>query len=158
MYKRFQEPVVLDYASQPRPMHCWNWYFRIYVPLIVALLVLGSVLCLKPRICSGRGCPTKAAEAMVGPSGTIVMMVEEFHRQLGAYPNALADLLQRPDNIDRDDDRWYQFLAHSSSLLDPWGNPLVYRNPVSGGQGYELISCGPDGIPNTSDDITNPRS
>ncbi|MCL2824510.1 MAG: type II secretion system protein GspG [Polyangiaceae bacterium] len=36
------------------------------------------------------------------------------------------------------------------SLVDPWGAPYVYfRIPT----GYEIWSCGPDGLPGTEDDI-----
>ena len=39
--------------------------------------------------------------------------------------------------------------------LDPWGKPYVYRYPGrSNPSGYDLFSSGPDGIPDTADDIT----
>lgn len=36
---------------------------------------------------------------------------------------------------------------------DPWGTPYVYRMPVSPFEAPELFSCGPDGRPDTPDDI-----
>jgi len=38
--------------------------------------------------------------------------------------------------------------------VDPWGNPYIYRNHGEEGQ-IDIISCGPDGIEGTEDDITN---
>jgi len=39
-------------------------------------------------------------------------------------------------------------------LLDPWGNPFVYRSPgLRNPDGYDLSSVGPDGTPGTQDDI-----
>ena len=36
---------------------------------------------------------------------------------------------------------------------DPWGNPYVYRMPISPFEAPELFSCGPDGKPDTADDL-----
>lgn len=36
---------------------------------------------------------------------------------------------------------------------DPWGHPYVYRMPISPFEAPELFSCGPDGQPDTPDDI-----
>lgn len=36
---------------------------------------------------------------------------------------------------------------------DPWGAPYVYRMPLSPFEAPELFSCGPDGKPDTPDDI-----
>ncbi|HEB75016.1 MAG TPA: DUF4388 domain-containing protein [Nitrospirae bacterium] len=38
----------------------------------------------------------------------------------------------------------------SGRVIDPWGNPYVYQRT---GDGYRLFSSGPDGKPDTSDDI-----
>ena len=39
---------------------------------------------------------------------------------------------------------------------DPWGNAWVYRNPASTPAGYDVFSCGPDGKPDTPDDVRAP--
>jgi general secretion pathway protein G len=39
---------------------------------------------------------------------------------------------------------------------DAWGNPLQYRFPGKRNpKGYDIISAGPDGIPETDDDLGN---
>jgi general secretion pathway protein G len=37
--------------------------------------------------------------------------------------------------------------------IDPWNTPYIYRFPGTNGKPYDLFSCGPDGIPDTADDI-----
>jgi len=40
--------------------------------------------------------------------------------------------------------------------LDPWGNPYFYRNPgLRTGFAWDLFSAGPDGLPDTPDDIVH---
>jgi hypothetical protein len=36
---------------------------------------------------------------------------------------------------------------------DPWGNAFIYVPDPSGGNGFKLYSAGPDGQPDTDDDI-----
>jgi general secretion pathway protein G len=39
---------------------------------------------------------------------------------------------------------------------DPWGNPYVYKVASGkGGNEYTIFSAGPDGTPNTDDDVTS---
>lgn len=121
----------------------------------VAMLVSGGLgfSLIVPRITSatGRGAEVDAAKMMVHPYSSIVRAIEEFHARLDTYPDVLADLCERPSAIDKKDARWYQFL-NDCTVVDPWGNPLVYRRRADG---YDLISCGPDGKPGTTDDIAN---
>lgn len=53
-------------------------------------------------------------------------------------------------------------VLYSSGVLkgslkkDPWGRDYVYVYPgQKNPKGYDLMSYGPDGVPNTADDITN---
>lgn len=38
--------------------------------------------------------------------------------------------------------------------MDPWQHPYVYTVPGQNGRAYDLFSSGPDGQPNTADDVT----
>ena len=68
------------------------------------------------------------------------------------------DLVERPDDIDDDDDRWYQFLNSTADFMDPWQKELVYRNPGEVNEdGFDLLSIGPDQEEDTEDDIGNFR-
>ncbi|HEX4793579.1 MAG TPA: type II secretion system protein GspG [Humisphaera sp.] len=79
--------------------------------------------------------------------------VERFKRDNGRYPSVaegLAALHDRPS--------WAKTghgpYAWHASPFDPWGPAYVYR--ISSGNGataFELFSAGPDGKPDTADDI-----
>jgi len=45
--------------------------------------------------------------------------------------------------------RWYQLFREVPK--DPWGHDYVYKSPA--GITYDLFSAGPDGVPDTTDDI-----
>jgi len=50
--------------------------------------------------------------------------------------------------------RWVQVMSRIPD--DPWGAPYVYRFPGSKrANEFEIISIGPDGRPNTDDDISS---
>lgn len=130
--------------------------------LLEVMLVLGILVVLAmfvvPAV-SGTGTRAKndAARAQVGPSGSLAMAIQLFHQQIGHYPEKLVELVERPDDIDEDDDRWYKFLERSD-FLDPWGNELIYRPEGEVNEdGYDLLSKGPDGKEDTEDDVGNFR-
>ena len=150
MDERIKTPIVLDYASQPaRPRRSMQGM----LVFGVAVLVSGGFgfSLLVPRFGPRTSAKVPAAKSMVGQSSTYVWAIEEFHARLDTYPDVLADLCERPSAIDKEDARWYQFL-NDCTVVDPWGNPLVYRRRADG---YDLISCGPDGKLGTNDDIAN---
>lgn len=50
--------------------------------------------------------------------------------------------------------RWRAYLDHE--VLDPWGHSYQYRNPGKHNPNkYDVFSLGPDGQPDTDDDIGN---
>ncbi len=131
--------------------------------LLEVMLVLGILVVLAafviPTI-SGAGTAAKvqAARAMVGPSGTISMAIEQYFLALNQYPEQLMDLVERPDDIEDEDDRWYQFINSTADFMDPWQEELVYRYPGDVNEdGFDLLSIGPDLEEDTEDDIGNFR-
>jgi general secretion pathway protein G len=49
---------------------------------------------------------------------------------------------------------WRPFLK--KPMLDPWGNTYHYRRPGTKDKGgFDVYSAGPDGVPDTADDIGN---
>jgi len=82
--------------------------------------------------------------------------LDAFEVDNGYYPkgsDGLKDLIIQP----RDAPNWKgPYLRQSEIPLDPWGNPYIYECPGRHNpSGYDLMSMGPDGQPNTDDDITN---
>ena len=127
------------------------------VMLVLGILVVLAAFVIPAMSGAGTQAKIKAAKAMVGSSGTISMQVEQYFFQIGEYPEKLIDLVERPDDIDEDDDRWYQFLKEAS-FADPWGEELVYRYPGEVHEdGFDLLSKGPDKEEDTEDDIGNFR-
>jgi len=65
-----------------------------------------------------------------------------YHRSTGTYPEILQELNNRmSDGV---------YLGAPSMFIDSWGMPYVYSKV---GSRYELYSLGPDGIPDTADDV-----
>lgn len=61
-----------------------------------------------------------------------------------AYPQSLEDLVTGRRRYVRE------------LRPDPWGNPYIYEPPTDILQAnYRIYSAGPDGIPNTDDDVTS---
>ncbi len=129
------------------------------VMLVLGILVVLAAFVIPTITGAGTAANKKAAQAMVGASGTISMAIEQYFLQLNTYPETLSDLAERPDDIDDDDDRWYQFVNSSADFLDPWGEELVYRFPGDvNEEGFDLLSKGPDKEEDTEDDIGNFRT
>jgi general secretion pathway protein G len=79
--------------------------------------------------------------------------LDAFEIGAGRYP-ASAEGLQALIEWHTDREPWVHF--PDDVFKDPWGTDYLYAYPGQHGKkGYDLYSAGPDGIPGTSDDITN---
>jgi general secretion pathway protein G len=116
--------------------------------VILLLLGLGLVVVIvAPQFTERTGEPKSIG------AGTDVMnlkvAIDAFQIDNGRFPTAAEGLniLVNPPNGDH---------AYVDKVpIDPWGNPYVYRFPGSKGNAFDLFSSGPDGIPDTADDIGN---
>jgi general secretion pathway protein G len=62
----------------------------------------------------------------------------------------LQALLAMPEGVPG----WRGPYADATQLVDPWGKNFIYVQPgTHNPQGYDIYSAGPDGRPNTRDDI-----
>ncbi len=137
--------------------HRHRGFTLLEVMLVLGILVVLAAFVIPAMSGAGTQAKMKAAKAMVGSSGTISMQIEQYFFQISEYPEKLIDLIERPDSIDDDDERWYQFLKEAS-FTDPWGEELVYRYPGEVHEdGFDLLSKGPDKEEDTEDDIGNFR-
>ena len=66
-----------------------------------------------------------------------------YATEKGTYPTSLTELV--PDYIEPDNS--------NNAPLDAWKNPFYYSVTPESAQKFSLISSGPDGQPNTPDDI-----
>jgi general secretion pathway protein G len=64
----------------------------------------------------------------------------------------LQALLAKPEGVRN----WRGPYAEPSQLVDPWNKAYIYVQPGSHNpKAYDIYSAGPDGQPNTDDDIGN---
>lgn len=96
---------------------------------------------------------TNIAKSMVSDAFAVPMM--SFKLSVGRYPTTeegIKALEAAPDSLG---ERWKGPYVRNLPL-DPWGNPFQYRFPAQKSKdGYDLWSNGPDGQPDTEDDIGN---
>jgi general secretion pathway protein G len=74
-----------------------------------------------------------------------------FYFDVGRYPTSTEGLeatAQNPSNLDS----WRGPYRTEDLRKDPWGKPYIYRCPGQRGD-YELVSCGPDGVEGSADDV-----
>ncbi len=144
----------MDYRSRYRH----RGFTLLEVMLVLGILVVLAAFVIPAVTGAGTAAKQSAAKVMVGPSSTLSMAIEQYFMQLGHYPEQLMDLAERPDDVDEDDDRWYQFVNSTADFMDPWQKELVYRYPGDVNEdGFDLLSIGPDGEEDSEDDIGNFR-
>jgi type II secretion system protein G len=129
------------------------WLLIVAQALMLVTTVHVLVLSLRP---GSHGAPIKSAFADV--NGGIKTMLAMFKKDCRRYPTqkeGLKVLIEPP----RDGSLvgWRgPYLDLSKIPKDPWGHEYVYRFPaIYSTNGYDLYSCGPDGISNSGDDIGN---
>jgi general secretion pathway protein G len=79
--------------------------------------------------------------------------IEQIKIDMGRYPatdEGLDILVENPNSLENWKGPYIKY------QLDPWGNDYAYQfpgkiNPAS----FDIISAGPDGIPDTEDDLSN---
>ena len=120
--------------------------------MLVILGLLAALVLPKFSGISQRGRVT-ATQTQLSAFATAL---DAFDVDMGCYPqgkNGLQELLVQP----RDAQNWHgPYLAKDAIPPDPWGHDYIYEcpgrhNPSS----YDIYSTGPDGQPNTADDICN---
>lgn len=91
--------------------------------------------------------------------------LDTYRLNMGRYPSedegGLKALMEKPTfENERMGDRWQgPYLKRGTILEDAWGNPIRYElveqtdDTAGSGVRYRLFSVGPDGQPDTDDDI-----
>jgi len=127
------------------------------VMLVLGILAMLALFVVPKFVGTSKAARVEAARAMVGSPSSLAPALGFYYQRLGTFPEELVDLVERPDDIDEDDDRWYQFYPEAL-FIDPWNRELVYKFPGEVRENeYDLLSMGPDGEEDTDDDITNYR-
>jgi hypothetical protein len=109
---------------------------RVVVGIVLVNLGIAIYLVIKVYMMSLPG-----HNARVGMIRIQVALEEYAHNNGDEYPEALDELLQRREGMDR----MQRSITGVQELSDPWGRPYVYSR-IGPGK-YTLCSLGRDGVP-----------
>lgn len=124
--------------------------------LVVGLLALLAAFAIPALQTQGERAKIKLAEAAVKSSGTIPKMIDQFKFDCGRFPETLKELFDKPSDDDVAKKWGGPYINDPENLKDPWGNEFVYQAPGTHNEkGFDLSSMGPDGKPDSEDDIRN---
>jgi general secretion pathway protein G len=94
-----------------------------------------------------------AAKADVLALKEVLAMYQLDNGTLPTNDQGLSALWTKPSN-EPVPPHWRPYLDEAK--VDPWGHPYRYLNPGKHNPGtYDIYSCGPDGLPDTADDVGN---
>ena len=122
------------------------------IELLVVLTILGLIVGLVgPQIMKHLGtAKSDTARLQIEDLGSALDML---YLEIGRYPTTdegLEALIQNPADLDN----WNgPYLKKKKIPKDPWGNEFEMRPGERGWRDYEVRSWGPDGKPDTDDDI-----
>lgn len=121
------------------------------VVMIIALLAGAAIYMMRGNVDQAR---MVRAETDIQNLMTQLQMYDVLN---GGYPTTqqgIAALVERPTG-EPQPRKWRQLMPEVP--LDPWNQPYQIRNPatMSKKDRIDLFSVGPDGQPNTADDIGN---
>ena len=117
---------------------------------IITLLVGAGIVAIVGMMDVGK---TSRVKADLNTLTSALRAYETENMVLPTTEQGLMSLVERPASRPQPPN-WRMLLK--KVLLDPWGNPYQYRRPAQKDKGpFDLWSNGPDGTPNTGDDIGN---
>lgn len=137
---------------------------EILLVIVVILMLAGAmVVFVLPQ---QKGAEKNTTKLMLAQIATAL---DTYRLNLGHYPTeqegGLDALTKKPTfENERQGEKWQgPYLKPGTSLDDPWGFKIRYEPVAAGGDGaeagsttalpYKLFSVGPDGQPDTDDDI-----
>ena len=133
------------------------------VIVVILMLAAAMVVFVLPQ---QKGAEKNTTKLMLAQVATAL---DTYRLNLGHYPTeqegGLDALTKKPTfENERQGEKWQgPYIKPGTSLDDPWGFKLRYEAVAAGGDGaeagnasalpYKLFSVGPDGQPDTDDDI-----
>ena len=122
------------------------------IELVVVILILGILAALIIPNVMNRAKEAKVAAAK-SDIATLSSALQQFHVDCDRYPTTeegLGALRVSPANITG----WKAPYLDKDVPLDPWSSAYNYVSPgANGDDSFTISSNGPDGAPNTADDI-----
>ena len=127
--------------------------------MIVLIILVGLLAIIGPRLLgSQKKADIRTAQAQIG---NIESALDMYYVDMKSFPDTetgLSGLIEAPDDERRARDWSGPYLDETKLPLDPWGNEYAYENePTESGSETKprIVSPGPDGEPDTDDDIAN---
>lgn len=111
------------------------------VEIMVVVIVIGVLAALIVPSFFGRAGKARRAVAQQ-QIGTLETAINLFEQDYARFPQSLDELTARPSDIAAE--QWTPPPIKEKDLIDPWGNPFVYRYPGNH-WAYDLLSLGADG-------------
>ena len=128
--------------------------------LLELMLVLAILVVLGGTVTLYFSGLRKGADADTAKSQMSILKtaVQAYQLHTGKYPTDLQGLVSPPSDL-VDPSKWRgPYLDTDEVPLDPWGQPYQFQHAPSQAGGtrdvLQFSSAGPDGAPNTADDIT----
>ena len=120
------------------------------VVMIIALLAGAAIYMMKGNVDQAK---IVRAEADLQNISTQLMMYEVLSGTMPSSQQGIQALVERPTG-EPQPRKWRQLMPQVP--LDPWGQVYQIRNPATQSkEKIDIFSAGPDGQPNTGDDIGN---
>lgn len=127
---------------------------EIILVLTIAVLLIGVTAASLTGLIGGAR--INRAEADVQSLKAAIMQYQNLNRGLPPTQEQGLDALFRKPNRPPVPRNWTQLIDRESALFDPWNNKYQYRYPgIKNPNSFDVFSMGPDGLPNTDDDIGN---
>jgi len=123
------------------------------VELMVVIVIIGVLGSLVALNVTGRAGDAKRMKVRAD-FGTIKTAAKLFLAEIGRLPETIGELLDPNVDDGRERTRTGPYLDPDIPTRDPWGSDYVYE--VRGDRIF-LLSCGPDRVAGTADDIASDR-
>jgi general secretion pathway protein G len=124
--------------------------------MIIVLTIIALLVALAMNTLTGVGDTAKeeAAAANVTAFKTALYSYQLESGSLPTTEQGLTALWVKP-TVEPVPARWHAMFSEEQST-DPWGHPYQYRYPGKHNpDSFDVFSLGPDGLPETADDIGN---
>jgi general secretion pathway protein G len=128
------------------------------IELLLVITIIGVLAALVVPRYSRRAEQARLAAAKADITGNLAAALELYELDNGVFPTTsqgLRALIEAP-SAPPVPLSWNGPYLRGRSLKDPWHNEYQYQCPATQpGYDYEIISCGPDGMPGGDDDLSN---
>lgn len=128
------------------------------IELLLVMVIIAVLAALVLPKFAGRSESARREAATTQIHSLFGTALSTYEIDNGAYPSTaqgLAALRAKPSGAP-EAKNWKTPYLERDVPNDPWGNAYVYRCPgTKNKDGYDLLSCGPDGREGTEDDIGN---